>query len=1222
MDSEDEDDQRQYTDYSCSTSLERLIRDVETIFRSWHIVDGCDRHVSLHSPTKKDSRLTTLPRSLILRSETLSWEIVYSTGLDEQTPRRQTHTVQLELKLWDGPPVPVPVTTANEAQSGPFNASNDSIALDDLPFSLHQHQQHQSIRCNDQNAAVDSATNASASDHTLFPDDLFANFSSLFGIGQHVTLSPASYPSGSGTGLPKDLLQYIDRCGGQYSTENQKVIRRTDSIDPDLVQDFFIVRRIRHVLSGWLQTALNLAASNSSCVFPLFGIWGHYQPQSPPPSYLGSVSSDTTALPLWMEYTLPIASDDDGDQSTILQRSSSVKRLLRQSSSRQNRSPPSTPPRRRRRPSDTAKSVAVSQQHVHCLPVVSGTLLSANYSASFSCTVLPCQVPMTPDERSDAPESRLFLSTWTSILRQHGIQRAALHGARNFYAWFKVPVGKGLGSKLLQSIGLDAAPDEWRRHATVQTSAHHLDTPAEGSSHWDMKRYRRECHAYAMFLLERASGSSSTNPMWGPSDDPVLSLRATVTWEGMINHQTGRVDPVLTLPLKIRSRKMSRNDWIEMHDNVERMVLDPFRSSKFVVRTLYDPQTATASMTATQRCILAALIRSATLPYETLCSHLIDPELMEQWDHSAGSWAASDLAQAAQADPSTCSLVTAMDWENAAEDLIDQWKAQEIVRQVLDASLIHGFPQEPEHAWQDVNNESNASTDSEEDQTNLTKAAPAGRLLSLLFVHMASVRSPSSMALVWLTFVAEVRRRWNELESLPNMKSVSGIDLSPTSKIQQASKRSGVKAYQSANLCSSEPDPDDCYCLIGQKLQVFNVCVELALFQSCRKPKESPPSPEPLKDDTEKESTQDSPPEPSPTSELHGPSDEDENTSDDEFFDAPEGGEGIDTNACNRKGARCPVLGVHLKSSGEQLFAPYLQRPFPLSDDVLAERRLMIARQRGAGTASSTAGQRLEIARRLQEPKLRSDMQSFKAANPGSEFQDFVSWYGNPSNPLEEYEEAEEEHFQEFRLDDSAGASNGAQSSLDDVQQTRRIIARGLERVEYKSDRKTMEAKAKLDKAAEAIKMLKETREFWSETWEKAESIPAEAQKPIFDAENTAERVLDYFETLHPANLLCQVMAVNLYTSYYVLERSAGDAAMIDAVKQSLSRLKETVEDALQVLAFDAVAALTTASASARPSVPCHVVTLESISKCERACQGKLGSNPGCLTCFRSTLHS
>jgi hypothetical protein len=111
------------------------------------------------------------------------------------------------------------------------------------------------------------------------------------------------------------------------------------------------------------------------------------------------------------------------------------------------------------------------------------------------------------------------------------------------------------------------------------------------------------------------------------------------------------------------------------------------------------------------------------------------------------------------------------------------------------------------------------------------------------------------------------------------------------------------------------------------------------------------------------------------------------------FFDADEGSMSFASSGepTGRRGARCPIHGVNLVKTGDQVYAPYLQRPFPLTDDLIAQRQMMMKRQKGA-KASATIKQRLEIAQRLQRPKLLSDMQAFKAANPGAVFQDFVSW--------------------------------------------------------------------------------------------------------------------------------------------------------------------------------------------------------------------------------------
>jgi len=98
-----------------------------------------------------------------------------------------------------------------------------------------------------------------------------------------------------------------------------------------------------------------------------------------------------------------------------------------------------------------------------------------------------------------------------------------------------------------------------------------------------------------------------------------------------------------------------------------------------------------------------------------------------------------------------------------------------------------------------------------------------------------------------------------------------------------------------------------------------------------------------------------------------------------------------------RKGARCWVPGSRLVQTGAELHAPYLQRPYPLTDDVIAERYDMLTRHyEPSRTSKHGLHRRLELSYRLQKPKLLSDMNAFKAANPGAIFQDFINWYGNP----------------------------------------------------------------------------------------------------------------------------------------------------------------------------------------------------------------------------------
>ena len=116
----------EYIDYSCSTSLERLSRDVETALRGWHVASGSDRHVSLTQRTIRPAgggrgRVSggaggpTAASSRLIRSADVCLAAFplpggggdsegrggASVGAGATTERVD---VSLRLCLWDGPP--------------------------------------------------------------------------------------------------------------------------------------------------------------------------------------------------------------------------------------------------------------------------------------------------------------------------------------------------------------------------------------------------------------------------------------------------------------------------------------------------------------------------------------------------------------------------------------------------------------------------------------------------------------------------------------------------------------------------------------------------------------------------------------------------------------------------------------------------------------------------------------------------------------------------------------------------------------------------------------------------------------------------------------------------------------------------------------------------------------------------------------------------------------
>lgn len=1074
----------EYTDYSCSTATERLARDVETLLRSWYVDNDSDRHVSI---AKQEARSFSIQSVPLIRSERLTWAL--SLPLKN---RRTAVTIELDLSLWDAPSM---------------KGKNDDLDIEELehlPFSLRREPQVKEM-----------------------PLYFFDSFSNLFGIGQHITLTPVTTSS-----IPEALMQYL----------SHSLIQRHDE-----KENFNLI--IGSELSSWLQTALNCAVSNCYCCIPVFGIWGNYP--SDPKFGTGTGSATVSdgkveVFPPWMQ----VCREMEIPSSAIRHRKRRQKPHLN----------------KKYIPSILAGSVVSNRMHS----------LESGVCSTFSCSVL--------QGKSRNASSDSGLTVWGKVLLRHcEDDTVVLWGARHAYTWLKPRrQSRSILFSAFASEATDDLHDAWRRNEI-------LEVKSNGKN--DIEMYQHACRRYALSLLESSAEASSSDPIWGPPDDPVSSIHATVAWNARAD-EDGVVGPLLGFPLKIRSSaSLSRDDWIDMEESVETAILDPCRSDFFVAQTFYDTETMVASLAATQRCTLAALIRTATLPDEALLKHITDEDLIERWDYKAGNIVAENLASCANVSKSTYALVKAMDWGTAVEDMISLSDATAIIEQVMDRSRSLNFPSPPEHFFSETKQKNDKAV------PLFLKSAPVSRLLSLLFVRMARLRSPCSVALVWSLFIDELRVRWDGLERLPNMNYVPGID-PPRDVLHKGHRLSSicVRADFAAFLNCLEPDPDDYHCLIGQKLQIFNICVESLTSTDIQSTQDNMHHNTESGKNRENTSSSDNKncndAEPGATKNKSSKETTQNNALKNAInFSSTDDLSGMEpqlniTENLVRKGARCPILGTSLIASGDEMYAPYLQRPFPLTDDVVAERWLMLSRQE---TGTSSFRSRLEIAFRYQKSKLFSDMSAFKAANPGAIFRDFISWYGNPGNPLEDYCTSSMSSSQSAPGEETAGS------------------------VAYN-----------LDKASEAMYILTETRDFWSNTWNEASETPASEQQPVFDAASTVEMAIDYLESMHPSILLNQIMAVNLALVYFTLLSSAGEALNVPIVRLSLDRLQEKTMEALKLLSKD-VTNSTCVTASKKDDLRSYegsssFISVSTISSCEIACIA-LGETEALLARATSLLH-
>ncbi|KAL3903361.1 MAG: hypothetical protein SGARI_005415, partial [Bacillariaceae sp.] len=198
--------EEEYTDYSCSTAIERLSRDVETVLRTWHVDRGSDHHITLAESSsasaagfsRKSSKVSLTATTAggdadlcnirILRSNTLAWNMTVNT----QQYGRQNLTFDLELALWDGPGTGAakPLARKSSMLSGRPTLARTNSGTSLVAFSDDEDEDEDDDEFDAKQQSLVRSLRRKAFGEMPAHDFLFDNFSTLFGIGQHITLTP------------------------------------------------------------------------------------------------------------------------------------------------------------------------------------------------------------------------------------------------------------------------------------------------------------------------------------------------------------------------------------------------------------------------------------------------------------------------------------------------------------------------------------------------------------------------------------------------------------------------------------------------------------------------------------------------------------------------------------------------------------------------------------------------------------------------------------------------------------------------------------------------------------------------------------------------------------------------------------------------------------------------------------------------------------------------
>lgn len=183
---------------------------------------------------------------------------------------------------------------------------------------------------------------------------------------------------------------------------------------------------------------------------------------------------------------------------------------------------------------------------------------------------------------------------------------------------------------------------------------------------------------------------------------------------------------------------------------------------------------------------------------------------------------------------------------------------------------------------------------------------------------------------------------------------------------------------------------------------------------------------------------------------------------------------------------------------------------------------------------------------RRQSAALRSDMASFKAANPGASMADFVRWF-SPTDWVELVDEMEDGSSARGKSKRKAsGRGSCGVSSSDDDDCLRSGIQVSLSRGRLS---------ARMSKAGN----------IWQEMWDTVQPMLASNQAPLFDAHLHGLKALSDLRALPMKEVMRQLACVQAMYSVGILQRAFERPPVIAAVVASIATARQCCVDCQQI---------------------------------------------------------
>lgn len=201
------------------------------------------------------------------------------------------------------------------------------------------------------------------------------------------------------------------------------------------------------------------------------------------------------------------------------------------------------------------------------------------------------------------------------------------------------------------------------------------------------------------------------------------------------------------------------------------------------------------------------------------------------------------------------------------------------------------------------------------------------------------------------------------------------------------------------------------------------------------------------------------------------------------------------------EGVESVMPDTYLLLTGAPLRIPVTQEVRVMTSDKFDEQQEMFARM---GSSADSSRLRTE----MQTAGLASDMQAFKAANPGCILEDFVRWHSP----------------KDWRPAPPNATGHAARRGELSQRMRKRAAAEGGVNI-------------------------------WQKLWSSAIPVPAAEQKQLFDPAVEGEQILNYLENVEPQLLFSQLLGISLQNCIGLMARTRGVAEQLTPVTNAIQKL-------------------------------------------------------------------